>query len=73
MFSWAKINLLIFFYIVGSALLDTKVNFFFQKFGKYFWGVKKWFVRASCFGFIVKGVCLLLLPLVSLSTHQKSS
>jgi hypothetical protein len=47
-------------------LLDTKVKKNIQKFGKYFWGIKNCFFRASCFGFRVKGVCPLLLPLVSL-------
>ena len=34
--------------------------------GSIFGGLKIVFFRASCFGFIVKCVCLLLLPLVSL-------
>jgi hypothetical protein len=46
-----------------KKLFDIKV-FFFCIFG----GLKIVFSRASCFGFIVKGVCLLLLPLVSLIT-----
>ena len=34
--------------------------------GSIFFGLKTGFFRASCFGFRVKGVCLLLLPLVFL-------
>ena len=49
-------------------LLDANEKKFFKKFGKYFWGVKNWFFRASCFGYRVKGVCPLLLPLVFLDT-----
>ena len=48
-----------------KKLLDTKVKQI-KKNGKYFF-VKICFFRASCFGFIVKGVCPLLLPLVSLT------
>ena len=39
---------------------------FFFNLGGIFGGLKLGFIRASCFGFRVKGVCLLLLPLVSL-------
>ena len=50
-----------------EKLLNTKVEKIKKKFGKYFWGVKNvLFFRASCSGFRVKGVCPLLLPLVSL-------
>ena len=35
--------------------------------GKYFFWIKNWFFRASSFGYRVKGVCPLLLPLVSLT------
>ena len=35
--------------------------------GSIFGGLKIGFFRASCFGFRVKGVCPLLLPLVSLA------
>ena len=49
---------------VGTKkLLDTKVKKNYKKIGKYFIGVKNCFFRASCFGFIVKGVCPLFLPL----------
>jgi hypothetical protein len=37
----------------------------------FHWGGLKFFFRASCFGFIVKGVCPLLLPLVSLISAHK--
>ena len=51
---------------VGTKkLLVTKVKKKIKKFGKYFFGVKNCFFRANCFGFRVKGVCPLLLPLVS--------
>ena len=50
-----------------KKLLDTKVRKKNKKFGKYFWGFKNWFFKASCFGFILKGVCLLLFPLVFLA------
>ena len=36
-------------------------------------GVKNCFFRDSCFGFIVKGVCPLLLPLVSLLLRLSES
>jgi hypothetical protein len=50
-----------------KKLLDTKVKKKIQKNWKvFFFGLKLVFFRASCFGFIVKGVCPLLLPLVSL-------
>ena len=64
-----KLNFLNFFLhcrVRTKKLLDTKVKN--KKIGKYFGGVKNCFFRASCFGFIVKGVHLLLLPLVSLIT-----
>ena len=41
--------------------------------GSIFGGLKIVFFRASCFGFRVKGVCLLLLPLVSLVICANSS
>ena len=50
-----------------KKLLDTKVIFFFFKLGRNFLELKTGvFFRASCFGFRVKGVSPLLLPLVSL-------
>ena len=47
-------------------MLDTKYFFFWKKFGKYFFLVKNWFFRASCFGYRVMGVSPLLLPLIFL-------
>jgi hypothetical protein len=44
-----------------EKLLDTKVKKMLKKIGNCFW-----FFRASCFSFRVKGICPLLLPLVSL-------
>ena len=41
--------------ITGPVIIKIKIVFF----------------RASCFGFIVKGVCPLFLPLVSLVWHVK--
>jgi glycopeptide antibiotics resistance protein len=68
MFSWAKIKCFKFFLhcrFCTKKLLDSKVKK--KKCGKYFFGLKIVFFRASYFGFIVKGVCLLLLPLVYLA------
>ena len=61
MFSWAKIKSFENCRVRTKKLLDKKVKLKKNKIGKYFGGVKN-----SCFGFRVKGVCLLLLPLVSL-------
>jgi hypothetical protein len=47
-----------------EKLLDTKAKK--KKLGSIFWGLRFGFFRASCFGFRVKGVCPLLLPLVTL-------
>ena len=68
MFSWANFFLNFFFYIVVSASKSClNKNFKLKKkIGKYFFWIKNYFFRASCFGFRVKGVCPLLLPLVSL-------
>ena len=43
------------FYIVGFEIQNTKVKKNLKRFGKYFFGVKNVFFRASCFGFIIKG------------------
>jgi hypothetical protein len=56
-----------------KKLLDTKVEKMLKEFWNYFWGVKNCFFRASCFGFIVQGVCPLLLPLVSLVCVQNAA
>ena len=71
MFSWEFfffLNSLLHFRVNTKKLLDTKVIFFLNL-GSIFGGLKISFFRASCFSFIVKGVCLLLLPLVSLHTQ----
>ena len=48
-------------------MLDTKVKNFLKKFGKYlFWVRNCFFLRLAVLVIIVKGVCPLLLPLVSL-------
>jgi hypothetical protein len=73
MFSWTKIEFLNCFLhcrVRTEKLLNTKVKKIKKKFGKYFWGVKIFFFMASYFGFRVKGVCPLLLPLVSLVKTQ---
>ena len=49
-----------------KKLLDTKVKLKKKNLGKNFLELKTGFFRASFFGFRVKGVCPLLLPLVSL-------
>jgi hypothetical protein len=68
-----KFNFSFSFYIVGSALkscLIQKWKRFFLNLGNIFGGLKTGFFRASCFGYRVKGVSPLLLPLVSLDqTH----
>jgi hypothetical protein len=72
MFSWAKkkiYNFFLHFRVCTKMLLDTKVKKKFKKLGSIFGESKTGFFRASCFGFRIKGVCLLLLPLVSLVTN----
>jgi hypothetical protein len=68
-FHGQKIEFLIFFLhfrVCTKKLLDTKVKLKKKKLGSILWGLKTGFFRASCFGYRVKGVCPLLLPLVSL-------
>ena len=71
MFLWAKIELKK-KYIVNSVrtkkLLKIKVKILESIF---FFGLKTVSFRASCFGYRIKGVCPLLLPLVSLVRGQK--
>ena len=68
MFSWAKIKFKkkIHCRVRNQKLLHTKVKKNLKKFGRIFLSKKLVFFRASCFGYRVKGVCPLLLPLVSL-------
>jgi hypothetical protein len=68
-FHGQKLKFKIYFLHCGvrtKRLLDTKVKKFLKKLGSIFWGKKIVFFRTSCFGFRAKGVCPLLLPLVSL-------
>ena len=66
-FHGQKFNFLKKSYISASAVKKISKNF-----GKIFFGLKTAFLglAASCFGYIVKGVCLLLLPLVSVCTAK---
>jgi hypothetical protein len=72
-FHGQKLRFLFFlhFRVRTKRLLDTKVKFFFKNLESIFGGLKIVFFRASCFGFRVKGVCPLLLPLVSLPSLAK--
>ena len=53
-----------------KKLLKIQVKKIFKKLGSIFFGLKTGLFRASCFGHRVKGVCPLLIPLVSLRTSK---
>jgi hypothetical protein len=55
-----------------KKLLDTKIKKFKKEFGKIFFIIKNSFFRTSCFGYRVKGLSPLLLPLVSLVSVNSS-
>jgi hypothetical protein len=57
-----------------KKLLKIKVLKKVKNFGKYFFAlIKNWFFRVACFGYRVKGVCLLLPSLVSLVSRDFSN